>query len=363
VAISPDGTLLATAGTDSTVRLWTTGPVGELNAFSLGPGAGLAAIDYSPDGKQVATNSAAGPAVWDPATGELILALPQVDESEGSYAVTYSPDGTRLAASTLSGPIHIWDLPSAEHVQTLMGHKFVVVDLAFSPDGQRLASAGWDGLAAVWDLASGQAMTLTLNPDLPTLFGVSFSPDGSQVATSSPMEALWTGVPGIHVWDAVTGAALYTIPVDTMALYNVRYSPDGELFAAGVQEGKVLLYDTSSRQLVRTLSGHTGLVWRLAFSPDGKVLTSSSHDMTVKVWDLDTGAELATLDPGTSFLNGHALSPDGRRVATASIEGTVHIFALSTEELMEAARSRVTRSLTTEECQKYLHVDECPDRP
>jgi WD40 repeat protein/class 3 adenylate cyclase len=364
VAISSDGTLLATAGTDGTVRLWTRGPVGEINAFSVGPGAGLTAIDYSPDGKQVATNSAAGPAIWDPLTGERVLALPQVDESGGSYAVAYSPDGKRLATGTLGGPIHIWGLPSGEHVQTLTGHRFMVANVTFSPDGQRLASAGLDGLAAVWDLASGQAMTLTLNPDLPTLFGLSFSPDGSQVATASPMEALERGgVNGIHVWDAVTGTALYTITIDTAAVYGACYSPDGELIAASVQEGKVFLYDTSSRQLVRTLSGHTGLVWRLAFSPDGKILTSASHDMTVKVWDVDTGAELATLDPGTSFLNGLALSPDGRRVATASVEGTVHIFALSTEELVEAARSRVTRSLTTLECQKYLHVEECPEQP
>jgi WD40 repeat protein len=171
------------------------------------------------------------------------------------------------------------------------------------------------------------------------------------------------GINAIHVWNAVTGTALYTIPLDTLAVYAVRYSPDGKLLAAGVQEGDVLVYDTSSRELVRTLSGHTGLVWRLAFSPDGKVLTSSSHDMTVKVWDVETGEELATLDPRTSFLMGHALSPDGSRVATASADGTIRIFALSTEELVEVARSRVTRSLTTEECQKYLHVEACPERP
>jgi WD40 repeat protein len=143
----------------------------------------------------------------------------------------------------------------------------------------------------------------------------------------------------------------------------VCYSPDGKQIAAGVQEGNVLVYDTSSRELVRTLTGHTGLVPTLAFSPDGKVLTSSAHDHIVKVWDMDTGEELATLDPLASFLAGHDVSPDGTVIATASSDGKIRTYVLSTEELVELARSRVTRSLTTAECQKYLHVEACPPVP
>jgi hypothetical protein len=33
------------------------------------------------------------------------------------------------------------------------------------------------------------------------------------------------------------------------------------------------------------------------------------------------------------------------------------------DELTDLARSRVSRSLTTEECRQYLHLDECPDGP
>jgi hypothetical protein len=57
---------------------------------------------------------------------------------------------------------------------------------------------------------------------------------------------------------------------------------------------------------------------------------------------------------------GVAFDPEGMQVATGADDGTVRIYVVRVEDLITLARSRVTRSLTTEECQKYLHVDECP---
>jgi hypothetical protein len=41
----------------------------------------------------------------------------------------------------------------------------------------------------------------------------------------------------------------------------------------------------------------------------------------------------------------------------------VYVYLLKIEELIALAKSRVTRSLTTEEYQKYLHVEVCPAAP
>jgi len=41
-------------------------------------------------------------------------------------------------------------------------------------------------------------------------------------------------------------------------------------------------------------------------------------------------------------------------------DGTARIFTLRIEDLITLAKSRVMRSLTMQECQKYLHVERCP---
>jgi WD40 repeat protein len=163
----------------------------------------------------------------------------------------------------------------------------------------------------------------------------------------------------VHVWDWATASAALSLN-EGVAVYSVAWSHDGRRLASGSQNGSVTIWDASNGQRLLALAGHTGTVLRLAFSRDGTRLTSVAMDGLAKVWDVASGAEVATLYGNTTSVWGVAFHPDGAHLATTALDGTVRTYTLRTQELLDLARSRVTRQLTAEECHKFLHMNQCP---
>ncbi len=120
------------------------------------------------------------------------------------------------------------------------------------------------------------------------------------------------------------------------------------------------VWDAATGQLLMELSGHAGAVYGAAWSPDGTRIATASADKTVKLWDGVTGEELLTLYGHTAVVGDVAFSPDGTRLASMSDDGTARVYVLPMEELVALAETRVTRALTTDECRKYLHMEQCP---
>jgi len=119
------------------------------------------------------------------------------------------------------------------------------------------------------------------------------------------------------------------------------------------------VWDASTGKQIRLLA--TGApVSELVFSHDGARLAIGTIDesLSTRIWDWPSGVEALKLPEGGNEL---AFSPNGKLLAVVQPEPMpfVHVWTLDPERLLQIARHRVTRSLTEDECRRYLQ-HACP---
>jgi WD40 repeat protein/tetratricopeptide (TPR) repeat protein len=311
VCYSADGSRIASASQDNTVKVWDARSGAELLTLRGHAGA-VRSVSYSPDGTQLASASEDSTVkVWDARTGIELFTLR--GHTGKVRTVSYHPNGSQLASAAQDSTIKVWDARSGALLLSLRGHFSTVTSVSYSPDGSRIASGAEDKAVKVWGASSGaELFSLRGHAGWPT--SVSYSPDGSRIATASRD----TGKPGeLKVWDARSGALLLSLPGHTSQVYCVSYSPDGMRLASASNDNTVKVWDAHAGAELLTLRGHTGGVNSVSYSADGSRIASASHDGTVKVWDSRTGAEVLTLRGQTASAASVSYSPDGSRLASA----------------------------------------------
>lgn len=364
-SFSQDGTRLYTGTTDDLIKEWDLTPSRELQTL----GGNIGRRSFSPPyGERLALITGNSISIVESQRGDVLRSWQA--HSGKITNISWSPDGSHLVTSSAdtawSGnteySVKIWDAATGELRQDLYSDvlsSFLPVD--WSQNGDMVA-VGVISTTLVWDPTSGTLLHTLQQPLLhdPSSWGISdivFSPDGQKLATGSYNQTL-------VIWDTNTGEELFTIDDLPHSVTSLAFNPDGQKLSVGQTNGKILLYKLSDNGLEEepTLEGGDQYVTTIAFNPDGTLLASGDTNGFVRVWDLNTSQLRLELSTFTDPITRVAFNPDGHLVAS-NAGGLTYFYALSQEELVNLARSRITRPMTPEECLTYLRQETCPEWP
>ncbi|MGQ0633631.1 MAG: WD40 repeat domain-containing protein [Planctomycetaceae bacterium] len=153
VAFSANGSQIATACSDGTIRIWDRQTARCVHVLSA-RGAPVWRVRFAGGDQQLA--AATGPGhgalcLWDVAQGALLWERPA--DQTAVWALAVSPDGALAATGGFDRQIVIWRLRENLRLGSLSGHTGTVRALQFGPGG-KLASAAEDGTIRFWNIQS-----------------------------------------------------------------------------------------------------------------------------------------------------------------------------------------------------------------
>jgi WD40 repeat protein len=420
LALSADGSRLLSAQYGR-VWLWDVGRGKKLRKLG-GDWGKVSAVALSRDHQLYAWGNGDGELALGDTSGKTLQFLTTVtreNDVAGVSALAFSPDGKQLACGDASGAISIYATDTGKQLQDIAAHSWEVDTLAFTADGRSLVSGGSDGCVRVWDLRTGEEQ-------VPTHFSrgtvkVALSGDGARLATVSAEQF-------IHCWETAKCKELQALKLGKGNRYDPAYrlffSPDGSRLTAATNKG-LRRWDLDSgreRRIVRYPRGSSALdlspdgrfavgwsrggskvtllnlpsgsrrwaaevkgklhsilfspdakvvgVWRfvhsdegdvpdefqvfetatgkelhrfplrmwadpLAFTPDKAVLlagevTANAEGHAIRRWVLDSGLELPAVEPERTINDAVAVSPDGKILVTGDYNGVLTLWELAT---------------------------------
>ncbi len=234
---NPD--LAPRTGGRSVVRVWDLDTGSLLHTLPAHPGR-VHDLALSADGSVLASCGKDHEIlVWDTGTGTLRHRLPY--HAGTVYSVAVDPEGTHLAAAADDGAVLVWDLTGGAFVRTLQRPHTTGTRISVAMGENRVVR--WEAghvRIRVWDLTTGRLLRVLRLPRSTALL----SPGGRF--------ALGRGEDGTELWDTDEAVRLRTLPLSTKDTQAHAISGDGRIALISTPT-ETQVWDLDEDRCVRSL--------------------------------------------------------------------------------------------------------------
>lgn len=266
------------------------GPTGDWLGTFVGHKGAVWSARLNKDASRAATGSADFTAkVWNTYTGDELASFAH---SHIVRATDLTADGTRLFTGGHEKILRVYDLNRPGSTGTSTGsepspaatviehaHADKIKNVVWDNKRNVLLSSGEDKVIKIWDLRSNEHVR-TIQASAP-ISSMDFSVDGDHIVFASGRSA--------QVWDASSYEIVKQYDMD-YEVSCVSLHPSGKKFATGGSNDLwVRIYDFETGEQLELYKGHHGPVHTVCYSPDGEIYATGSEDGTIRLWQTTAG--------------------------------------------------------------------------
>ncbi|KAF9147737.1 U3 snoRNP protein, partial [Linnemannia schmuckeri] len=306
VSYSPVHNIIASASSDSTVRIWDS-ETGACLALLKSLTGVVTNVIFSPNGTKIAISCETTLGLWDL-------------DPESLLQAAHSAGGTDNQQASLRAIPILATVPVDHKVEASSTP-------VYSPDGREISVGDADFTVLRYSTRSGGKSYTPLVGHDGIVTCIAYSLQRDKIVTGSEDNTA-------RIWDRFTGEQLFQLSGHSGGVTSISFSPVDDLVATGDNESTVWIWSYTRIDSRLMLRGHHGPVLCVTFSPDGKFLATGSADRTMRLWNPSNGVFLAKVGDFAAGIRSIRWSKtrDRYRLATGSDENPLGIWELVEEE-------------------------------